>query len=115
MTPDTTLDYIPDDLSDEAKARLRALAGESEPKPAPLEVSEYLIRHWCETLEDGNPLYLADAYARSRGYDGVVAPRVAWRTAFTPPSRWPCPPPEAIPPLHIHYAVKDALGLPVGI
>jgi acyl dehydratase len=115
MTPDAALDYIPDDLSDEAKARLRALAVESEPRPAPLEVSEYLIRHWCETLEDGNPLYLNEAYARSRGYDGLVAPPSAVMTAFTTPFRWPWPPAEGIPALHIHYAVKDALGLPVGI
>jgi hypothetical protein len=44
LSEEATLDYIPEDLSDEAKATLRALAVESEPEPAPLEVNEYLIR-----------------------------------------------------------------------
>jgi acyl dehydratase len=110
-----TLDYIPEDLPDGAKARLRALAAESAPRAAPLEVSAHLIRHWCETLEDGNPLYLDEAYARSQGFDGLVAPPGAVMTAFTTPYRWPWPPPEGDPPLHIHYAVKEALGLSVGI
>ncbi len=45
----------------------RSLARESEAEPAPLAVTEHLIRHWCEAVEDGNPLYLDEAYARSRG------------------------------------------------
>ncbi len=115
MSEPAALDYVPDDLPEDAKRRLRALAVESEPAPAPLEVSEHLIRHWCETLEDGNPLYLDEAYARARGFSGLVAPPSAVMTAFTTPYRWPWPPAEGLPPLHIHYAVKDALGLPVGI
>ena len=74
MTQDAALDYVPEYLSDEAKQKLRALTAESEPEAAPLEVDEYLIRHWCETLEDGNPLYLDETYAKSRGFRGVVAP-----------------------------------------
>ena len=60
MTTDepTGLDYVPDYLPADIQERLRALTQESEPEPAPLAVDEYLIRHWCETLEDGNPLYI---------------------------------------------------------
>ncbi|MBW1688432.1 MAG: hypothetical protein JRS35_25635, partial [Deltaproteobacteria bacterium] len=50
MSEEGTLDFIPEDLSDEAKATLQALSVESEPELAPLEVNEYSIRHWCETL-----------------------------------------------------------------
>ena len=63
MSREEALDYIPEDLSDENKQRLRELTVESEPEPASLEVNEYLIRHWCETLEDGNPLYMDGDYA----------------------------------------------------
>jgi acyl dehydratase len=115
MSAEERLDYIPEHLSAEAKDGLSALARESTPVAAPLTVNHHLIRHWCEALEDGNPLYLDESYARSRGFDGVVAPPSAVMTAFTTPYRWPWPPPEGSPALHIHYAVKDLLGLPVGI
>jgi acyl dehydratase len=109
------LDYVPEYLPEERRRRLLALAEESAPQAAPLEVSEYLIRHWCETLEDGNPLYLDEAYARSQGFDGLVAPPSAVMTAFTTPFRWPWPPREGAPAPHIHYDVKELLDLPVGI
>ncbi len=102
------LDYVPDYLPVEVRQQLHALASESRPEPAPLEVSEYLIRHWCETLEDGNPLYLDDAYARSRGFHGLVAPPGAVMTTFSMHYRWPWPAAaEDAPARHIHYAVKE--------
>lgn len=110
-----TLDYIPDDLSDDVKRQLMALTEESTPEEAPLEVNEYLIRHWCETLEDGNPLYLDEAFAKSQGYRGLVAPPGSVMTAFTTPFRWPWPPAGREPAPHIHYTIKELLGLPVGI
>jgi 3-oxo-4,17-pregnadiene-20-carboxyl-CoA hydratase beta subunit len=110
-----TLDYVPDYLTETVQQKLRALAAESAPEPAPLEVSEYLIRHWCETLEDGNPLYLDAEYARARGFDSVVAPPGAVMTTFTMQLRWPWPPGGREPARHIHYDVKDLLDLPVGI
>jgi acyl dehydratase len=115
MPEDTSLDFIPDDLSEDAKSKLRELTVESVPEPASLDVNEYLIRHWCETLEDGNPLYLDDAYAKSKGYPGVLAPPGSFMTAFVMPFRWPWPPGGREPAPHIHYDIKDALGLPVGI
>ena len=115
MTQQTALDFIPDYLPDEAKSKLRDLTVESEPEPAPLEVNEYLIRHWCETLEDGNPLYLDEAYSKSRGHRSVLAPPGSFMTAFVMPFRWPWPPGGREPAPHIHYDIKDALGLPVGI
>ncbi len=118
MTEEATLEYIPEYLSDAAKQRLRELAKESKPEPAPLEVNEYLIRHWCETLEDANPLYLDAAYAKSQGFRGVIAPLGSIMTTFSMQFRWPWPPAEygeREPALHIHYDVKAALNLPVGI
>ena len=115
MTQDAALDYVPEYLSDETKQKLRALTAESEPEAAPLEVNEYLIRHWCETLEDGNPLYLDETYAKSRGFSGVVAPPGSVMTTFSMQFRWPWPPGGREPARHIHYDVKDLLNLPVGI
>jgi len=115
MSEEGKLDYIPEDLSDEAKAALLALSVESEPEPAPLVVNEYLIRHWCETLEDGNPLYLDEDYAKSRGYRSVLAPPGSFMTTFAMPIRWPWPPGGREPDRHIHFDIKEALGLPVGI
>src|SRR5437899_472161 len=112
MAEATTLDYIPEYLSEDAKQRLRELATESKPEAAPLEVNEYLIRHWCETLEDANPLYLDAAYARSQGFRSVIAPLGSIMTTFSMQFRWPWPPAEAggrAPALHIHYDVKAAL------
>jgi acyl dehydratase len=115
MTQEAALDYIPEYLSDEAKEKLLALTVESKPEPAPLEVNDYLIRHWCETLEDGNPLYLDEEYAKSRGYRSVVAPPGSFMTAFCMQFRWPWPPEGGEPAPHIHYDIKEALDLPVGI
>jgi acyl dehydratase len=109
------LAYVPEYLSNEVKRKLLALATESAPEPGPVELSEYLIRHWCETLEDGNPLYLDDAYARAHGRHSVVAPVGAIMTTLSMPLRWPWPPGDREPARHIHYDVKDLLNLPVGI
>jgi acyl dehydratase len=114
-TEEGALDYVPEYLSDETKARLQALTTESEPETAALAVDEYLIRHWCETLEDGNPLYLDLDYARSRGFDGLVAPLGSVMTTFALPFRWPWPPNDREPAPHIHYTIKQLLDLPVGI
>ncbi len=109
------LDYIPEYLSEEVKVKLREITKESDPEPAPLEVNEYLIRHWCETLEDGNPLYLDEDYARSRGMAGLVAPPGSIMTTFAMQYRWPWPPGGREPAPHIHYTIKELLNLPVGI
>ena len=87
-----SLDYVPEDLSQETKRKLLALTEESTPEAAPLEVSEYLIRHWCETLEDGNPRSLDEAYATSPGHGGPVAPPGCITRTVTMPLRGPWPP-----------------------
>ncbi len=114
MAEEGALDYIPEDLPEENKRRLQELTKESPPEPAPLEVSEQLIRHWCETLEDGNPLYLDEAFAKAQGLSGLMAPPGAIMTACTTPFRWPWPQ-DHQPARHIHYEVKELLDLPVGI
>lgn len=115
MTDAPALDYIPDYISDDVRSAILALAEESSPEPAPLDVSEYLIRHWCEALEDGNALYLDARYARENGHRSVVAPPASLLTTFLLPLRWPWPPDGREPRRFIHYDLKELLDLPVGI
>lgn len=109
------LEYIPESLPEAAKQRLRELAHESAPEASPVTVNEYLIRHWCESLDDGNPLYLDAEYARSQGHRDIIAPMGSVMNTFYFPFRWPWPPGGREPARHIHYDVKEALGLSVGI
>lgn len=38
------------------------------------EVSESDIRHWCEVMQDANPLYTDEEYAKRSRYGGIIAP-----------------------------------------
>ncbi len=38
------------------------------------EVSESDIRHWCEVMQDANPLYTDEEYAKRSKYGGIIAP-----------------------------------------
>ena len=82
------LDYVPEYLPDANKERLIALTRESESEPAPLAVDEYLIRHWCETLEDAAewrtavPAYAAAAFPGAIARDCPPLDR-CWSTAWT--------------------------------
>ncbi len=53
----------------------RALIGrETQPRPAPYAVNEAMARFWCEMVEDPNPIYFDDAYARTTWLQGKFAP-----------------------------------------
>jgi hypothetical protein len=105
---------LPADLPADVKRRLLALGHEPEPASAPFPIDELFIRHWCETLEDGNPLYLDEDFARSRGLKGLMLPPSAIYSAAALPFRWPWPPPGGARPL-LHFQLKEILDLPVGI
>jgi acyl dehydratase len=107
--------FIPEYASDDARRIILELAQEPEPRPCPVEACEHLIRHWCEALEDGNPLYLDEEYAKSRGFRGLIAQPGMIVSTLTVPFRWPWPPKDHRPDRNIHFALKEALGLPVGI
>lgn len=38
------------------------------------EVCRPMIRHWCEVMEDTNPLYTDEEYAQHSKYGGIIAP-----------------------------------------
>ena len=55
--------------------RHQALIGkESEPRQAPYAINEAMARHWCEMVEDPNPIYFDEAYARTTWLQGIFAP-----------------------------------------
>jgi acyl dehydratase len=52
------------------------------------EVNKAMIRHWCEAMEDGNPLYTDEEYAKKSKYKGIIAPPQMVQ-AFSTPPLWP--------------------------
>lgn len=74
----------------------RALIGrESEPRPAPYAVNQPMARHWCEMVEDANPIYFDEAYARTTWLQGTFAPPAmlyTWgRQPVWPEEAWESP------------------------
>lgn len=70
---------------------LQALIGTEEgPSVAGWEVNKAMIQHWCEAMEDGNPLYLDEEYAKKSKYGGIIAPPPMIQT-FGGGPRWPVP------------------------
>ncbi len=69
----------------------------SVPVEAADEVNKAMIRIWCEMLEDANPLYTNETYARSSEYRGIISPPTMLLT-WAMPAYWPAPhlPPEAL-------------------
>jgi uncharacterized OB-fold protein/acyl dehydratase len=61
---------------DEYHAALAAFIGRElgPPTPAPDEVNQAMIRHWCEALGDTNPVYVDPEAAVASVHSGIVAP-----------------------------------------
>ena len=114
MPDEGAFETIPDHVSEHARREILRLARESEPEVSDVKCCEYLIRHWCETVEDGNPLYLDEAYARARGFDGLVAQPGMLICTLTLPYRWPGTRGFKSHRL-MHFQLKELLELPVGI
>ena len=67
----------------------RALIGkETKPRPVPHAVNEPMARHWCEMVEDPNPIYFGEAYARTTWLQGTFAPPAMLYT-WGRPLLWP--------------------------
>jgi len=60
----------------------------------PDEVNKAMIRHWCEMVEDSNPLYTDEKYARDSEYGSIISPP-AMQSTWVYPRWWP---PVAMPP-----------------
>jgi acyl dehydratase len=73
---------------------LSMLGEKTGPYPANDKVDEAMIRHWCEAMEDDNPLYTDEEYARKSKYGGIIAPPQMVQ-AYCVPRLWP---PQEGPP-----------------
>ncbi len=70
-------------------AKQRALIGkESAPQPLSTPINEPMARHWSEMVEDPNPIYFDEAYARTTWLQGTFAPPAMLYTWARPPV-WP--------------------------
>ena len=57
------------------KEEVEALVGFEGPQVDGIdEVSQPMIRHWCEAMQDGNPLYTDAGYAAGSSYRRPIAP-----------------------------------------
>ncbi|UCC61363.1 MAG: MaoC family dehydratase N-terminal domain-containing protein [Dehalococcoidia bacterium] len=62
-------------MSEGVYEKVLAMVGEEAgPFLAPDEVNKPMIRHWCEAIQDGNPLYSDMEYAKESKYGGIIAP-----------------------------------------
>ena len=76
-------------MSQDVYEKLQAMVGEEAgPFEAPNAVNEAMIRHWCEAMEDGNPLYSDEEYAKKSKYGGIIAPPQMVQ-AYCMPPLWP--------------------------
>ena len=105
---------IPDYVGAENRAQILKLASADEREVSDVECTEYLIRHWLETVEDANPLYLDRDYAQSRGFKDVVAQPGMVICTLVLPYRWPMKEFHKTRQL-LHFELKDLLEQPVGI
>lgn len=72
----------------------------------PDAVNKAMIRHWCEMVEDANPLYTDEEFAINTEYKGIVSPPTMLSTWVYP--RW-------WPPTDIPLDIGPAqLDLPLG-
>jgi len=72
-----------------AYEKAAAMVGEESPlEVCKDEVTRAMIRHWCEAMEDANPLYGDAAYAGKSRYGGIIAPPQMVQ-AFSTPPLWP--------------------------
>lgn len=106
---------IPEYVQPENRRRILELAVADAKEVSDVECCEYLIRHWNETIEDGNPLYNDREYARSRGFRDIVAQPGMIICTLVLPYRWPMPGGFHKTRQLLHFEVKELLELPVGI
>jgi len=82
---------------------LKALVGQEGSRLVAVdEVCKPMIRHWCEAMEDGNPLYTDEEYARKSKYGSIIAPPTMLLTWSMPPL-WP---PREQPPSPLEQVLE---------
>jgi acyl dehydratase len=74
----TQEELMADDKVDPLRAKLDEFIGKpigaAAPVEAPDEVNVPMMRHWVDALDDRNPVYLDEEFAKTTRFGGVVAP-----------------------------------------
>jgi acyl dehydratase len=73
------------ELTPEQKAMI---GKETPPQRAPYPINEAMARFWCEMVEDPNPIYFDEEYARTTWLQGTFAPPAMLYT-WGRPLVWP--------------------------
>lgn len=75
--------------ADALRERLERYVGKpmGPPAEAPDPVNVPMIRHWVDALDDCNPVYLDEAFARTTRFGGIVAPPAMLQTWTIPRPR----------------------------
>jgi uncharacterized OB-fold protein/acyl dehydratase len=97
---------------EELRSRLEAWIGrEGEPLRARDPVNQPMIRHWCDAVEDANPVYTDPEFAQASVHGGIVAPPTMLQAWTMPglPGR-PVAPPERPSPLGEVLGLLDGEG-----
>ncbi|GHH96769.1 MaoC family dehydratase [Neobacillus kokaensis] len=69
--------------------KLKQFVGiDSELIEGPDTVCKEMIRHWCEVMEDTNPLYQDEEYAQKSQFGGIIAPPMQVQV-YTMSPLWP--------------------------
>ncbi len=100
-------------MSDELYDKLQSMIGQvTGPYSANDEVNAPMIRHWCEAMQDGNPLYTDEEYAKNSKYGGIIAPP-PMAQAYTIPRLWPAYEGKEPDVLEILTKLMDESGFPL--
>lgn len=98
--------------TDELYDKLQSMIGQvTGPYEANDEVNAPMIRHWCEAMQDGNPLYSDEEYAKNSKYGGIIAPP-QMAQAYTVPRLWPSYEGREPNTLEILTELMDGSGFP---
>jgi len=74
---------------------LKAIVGRDQPDMVATDtVCSQMIRHWCEAMEDANPLYTDPEYADKCKYGSIIAPPTMIWSWVIPPLWPPTEPPK---------------------
>ncbi len=68
---------------------LKMVGGKRVVETGVYKVDEVMIRHWCEAMENANPLYTDEEYAKQEGrYGNIISPPAMVQT-WIMPQLWP--------------------------
>ena len=97
-----------------AEADVRSWVGRTlDAGPGDVTVERGHITHWCEAVENANPLFWDDAVAEEVTGGPIAPPTML--SVWMRPLVWKPGAQEGIRPLELHFQLKDAFDLPEGI